>query len=165
MPVGSPLVNTFSRWLENTAKNKVRPTTLERYEVLVRLHLKPILGGVRLGKLSAFHIEQCYGEMERNGAGAWTRKMAGTLLSNAFRHAVRQKLIAFNPAADVIKARPEDKEMLFLAEAQTEGLSSPPLEGDGFMPCSPWRSVVDCDRANYWGSNGRILTSTTAPSP
>jgi integrase len=109
----------LQRWLDNTAKNTVRATTLERYEVLVRLHLKPILGGVRLGKLRAIHIEQCYAQMERDGSGAWTRKMAGTLLSNALRHAVRLKLIAFNPAADVIKARPEEKEMLFLTEAQT----------------------------------------------
>jgi integrase len=75
---------------------------------------------VRLGKLRAVHIEQCYGQMEREGAGAWTRKMAGTLLSNALRHAVRLKLIPFNPAADVIKARPEEKEMHFLTEPQTK---------------------------------------------
>jgi hypothetical protein len=56
--------------------------------------------------------------MERNGATAWTRKMAGTVLTNALRHAVRLKLIAFNPATDVTKARPEDREMLFLTESQ-----------------------------------------------
>jgi integrase len=36
------------------------------------------------------------------------------------RHAVRLKLIAFNPAADVTKARPEDREMLFLTEPQAK---------------------------------------------
>jgi integrase len=109
----------LQRWLDNTAKNKVRATTLERYEVLVRLHLKPNLGGVQLGRLGAIHVEDCYAQMERDGDGAWTRRMAGTLLSNALRHAVRLKLIAFNPAADVVKARPRDKEMLFLTEPQT----------------------------------------------
>jgi integrase len=110
----------LQRWLDNTAKNKVRPTTHARYEQLVRIHLKPILGGVQLGKLQAIHVEGCYGEMERNGATAWTRKMAGTLLTNALRHAVRIKLIAFNPAADVVKARPEEKEMLFLDEQRAK---------------------------------------------
>jgi integrase len=109
----------LTRWLDNSAKNKVRATTLERYEVLVRLHLKPILGGVQLGKLRAIDIEQCYAQMERNRASAWTRKMAGTLLLNALRHAVRLKLIAFDPAADVVKARPDDREMLFLTGPQT----------------------------------------------
>ena len=46
--------------------------------------------------------------------------MAGTLLSNALRYAVRLKLIAFNHAADVFKARPNEKEMLFLTEPQTK---------------------------------------------
>jgi integrase len=109
----------LQRWLENSAKNKVRATTLERYEALVRLHLKPILGRVQLGKLQAIHVEECYGQMQRDGASAWTCKMAGTLLSNALRQAVRLKLIAFNPAADVVKARPSEKEMLFLNEPQT----------------------------------------------
>ena len=46
--------------------------------------------------------------------------MAGTLLGNAFRPAVRCKLIASgNPCADVVKARPEEREMLFLNESET----------------------------------------------
>src|SRR5262249_54245498 len=83
----------LQRWLENTAKNKVRPTTFDRYEQLVRLHLKPILGGVRLNKLGAVHVETLYAELGRAGATAWTRKMAGVLLTCALRHAVRLKLI------------------------------------------------------------------------
>jgi integrase len=108
----------LDRWLQNTAKNKVRPTTFARYEALARIHLKPILGGVQLGKFQTVHVEDCYAEMERKGATAWTRKMAGTLLGNALRHAVRLKLIPHNPAADIIKARPEEKEMLFFTEPQ-----------------------------------------------
>jgi integrase len=108
----------LDRWLENTAKNKVRPTTYARYETLARIHLKPILGGVRLEKLAPVHIEECYAEMERKGVSAWNRKMAGTLLGNALRHAVRLKLIPFNPAADIIKARPDEKEMLYFTEPQ-----------------------------------------------
>jgi integrase len=110
----------LQRWLENTAKSKVRPTTYARYEQLVRLHARPLLGGVRLDRLAALHVESFYAEMERNGATAWTRRMAGTLLTNALRHAVRLKLIAFNPAADVVKPRPEEKEMQYLSEAQTK---------------------------------------------
>ncbi|MFI5458830.1 MAG: tyrosine-type recombinase/integrase, partial [Isosphaerales bacterium] len=110
----------LQRWLDNTAKNKVRPTTHARYEQLVRLHINPILGAVQLGKLAALHVEGFYAEMERREATAWTRKMAGTVLTNALRHAVRLKLIAFNPAADVVKARPDEKEMLFLIEPQVK---------------------------------------------
>jgi integrase len=109
----------LERWLNTTAKNKVRPTTHARYEQIVRLHLKPALGGIRLGKLRLIHVEQLYAQMEKDGATAWTRKMSGVTLTNALRHAVRVKLIPYNPAADVVKARPEDKEMLYFTEAQT----------------------------------------------
>jgi integrase len=112
----------LQRWLENTAKEKVRPTTYARYEQYVRLHLKPILGGVQLAKLRALHIENCYAELQRNGASAWTRKMSGILLNSALRHAVRLKLIPYNPAMDVAKARPEEKEMEFLTQPQVKQL-------------------------------------------
>jgi integrase len=46
--------------------------------------------------------------------------MAGVLLTGALRHAVQLKLIPFNPAADVVKARPEEKEMPFLSESQAK---------------------------------------------
>ncbi len=106
------------RWLENTARNKVRATTYARYEQLARLHVQELLGGVRLGQLRAAHVENFYADMERRGASAWTRRAAGQLLTAALRHAVRLKVIPFNPAADVAKARPAEVEMQFLTEAQ-----------------------------------------------
>jgi integrase len=117
--VGSLTVGAFlDRWLENTARVKVRATTFARYEQLVRVWLKATIGRIQLGKLQPLHIESLYAEMQRNGASAWTRKMAAMVLTNALRRAVRLKLIPFNPAADVEKARPEEKEMLFLTEPQ-----------------------------------------------
>jgi integrase len=117
----------LTQWLNNTAKNKVRPQTWERYRQLVELHLIPILGAMKLAKLAPLHVEQCYATMEkghgdRKPAGAWTRKMAGVLLSNALRHAVRMKLVAYNAAADVVKARPAEREIRFLTQSQDRRL-------------------------------------------
>jgi integrase len=109
----------MTRWLENTARQKVGPRTYQRYEQLVRLHVNKHLGGVRLAKLSALHVENFYAEMLRLGYTASARKRVGTLVCSALRHAaVKLKLIPFNPAADVEKARAQDKEMLFLTEPQ-----------------------------------------------
>jgi integrase len=110
----------LNRWLENTAKNKVRPTTYARYEQPVRLHAIPHLGGVRLARLGALQVEQFYADLKKQGTSAWTQKMAGVLLTNALRQAVRQKLIPYNPAVDVAKPRPEEHEMLYLEEAQAK---------------------------------------------
>jgi hypothetical protein len=78
------------------------------------------VAGRDLSKIGWIDIEDCYAAMERNGASAWTRKMAGTLLGNALRHSVKRKLIAFNPCADVVKVRPEEREMLFFTESQAK---------------------------------------------
>ena len=101
----------LTRWLNNTAKNKVRAATWRRYKQLVELYLIPNVGGVKLSKLAPLHVEQCYAAMERGNdkrkpAGATTRRAAGTALSIALRHAVRVKLVPYNAAvADVAKAR------------------------------------------------------------
>ena len=43
-------------WLEHSAKPQVRLSTLESYEEIVRLHLEPNLGKVRLSKLTPMHV-------------------------------------------------------------------------------------------------------------
>lgn len=113
----------LTRWLNNTAKNTVGLQTWERYRQLVELHLVPIIGGVKLSKLAPLHVEQCYATMAKgtdkmDPASASTRKSAGVILSIALKHAVRIKLIPHNPAADVAKAKPAEREMQFMNQPQ-----------------------------------------------
>jgi integrase len=113
----------LKRWLDHTAKPKVHDGTWERYREVTDLYLIPTIGVVKLAKVSALHVEQCYAAMaasssDRNPASAWTRKMAGVVLSQAFKHAVKLKLVSHNPAADVAKARPVAREMRFMTEPQ-----------------------------------------------
>lgn len=109
-------------WLTDTAKPKCSPTTYARYESLVRIHLKPHVGGVKLARLQPVHVNHLMGEIARSfgddRSPAWTQKMALTLLSNALRHAVRLRLISYNPAADIPKAKPREKEIEFLTADQ-----------------------------------------------
>jgi integrase len=109
----------LDRWLANTAKSTVQPTSYTRYERLVRMQIKPLLGRIQLAGLNALHIENFYSEMARAGVNPRTSKMAGGLLTNALNHAVRPlKLIATNPAVGIKKARPTDIEMQFLTDPQ-----------------------------------------------
>jgi integrase len=101
----------MDRWLENTAKPRVQPKTHLRYEQLSRIHVKPYIGGVRLDKLAPLHVEQLFAALERKAVSPRVRQMTGTMLHTALRDAVRLKLIAFNPSADVAKAKPKKPEM------------------------------------------------------
>jgi integrase len=109
----------LTRWLENTARPRIGPVTYARYEQLVRLHVRPLLGGLPLAKLRAAHVEQFYADLERKGESPIARRQAGRLLTAALRHAVvGLKQIPHNPAADIPKPRAESREMHFLTEPQ-----------------------------------------------
>ena len=112
----------IDRWLAGV-KGSLRETSYDRYETLIRLHIKPSLGGVKLSKLTPFHIEQFYSELEAAGVGATTRKMCGMVLNKSLRRAARLKLISSSPAADVSKPRREQKEIQFLDDAQAHMFS------------------------------------------
>ncbi len=47
-------------WLEEYSKPVIRPSTYDLYEYLIRLHIKPGLGGFLLRELQSFHIQQFY---------------------------------------------------------------------------------------------------------
>jgi integrase len=119
------------RWLDNTVKPKVAPTTYNRYEQHVRLHLVPHLGKVRLSKLTPLHVEQLYGDMAKAGASASEQAKVGTALRMALRQAVRLQLLAYNPAADVPRPKAQKEEIrpldlqqvtLFLEAAKSDRL-------------------------------------------
>lgn len=113
-------------WLKDTAKPKCSPTTWARYDSLVRNHLKPHIGGIKLARLQPVQINHCMGEIARSiedvRSPAWTQKMTLVLLSNALRHAVRLRLIPHNPAADIPKAKPAEKEIDILTADQCKKL-------------------------------------------
>ena len=110
---------------EGYGEAQVQPDHVTRYESLVRNQIKPHIGGIKLAKLQPVQINHLMGEIARdveernNGRSpAWSQKMALTLLSNALRHAVRLRLISHNPAADIPKAKPREKEIEFLTAEQ-----------------------------------------------
>lgn len=83
--------------MDNVSKKQTEASTWERYEQLNRLYLTPHLGQTRLADITEMHVEQLYTDMEKAQASSWSRKMAGTLLTNALGYAERKKLIATNP--------------------------------------------------------------------
>jgi integrase len=98
-------------WLENTARVKVSPSTYARYEQHVRLHLKPQLGGIRLDKLTPFHVSQMYDRMERAGTSAAERMKTGKLLRQVLKAARRLQLVTTNAAEDILLPKPVKKEI------------------------------------------------------
>jgi integrase len=47
-------------WLTDSVKDTVRQRTYERYESIVRVHIKPALGRVKLDALTPNHVRRLY---------------------------------------------------------------------------------------------------------
>src|SRR4051794_21855975 len=50
----------LQRWLNDSVRGNVRPITFETYERLVRVHVIPALGRVKLKALSPAHLQGFY---------------------------------------------------------------------------------------------------------
>ncbi len=115
----------LDRWLANSESRNSDRTKEER-ERVVRLHLKPAIGAVKLAKLTPLHVEGLYADMRAAKKGAHVTRTAADLLSIALNYAVRLGLIRSNPAASASVAKPKapKREMLFLNAAQVKALLS-----------------------------------------
>src|SRR5919199_1194657 len=52
----------LAQWLNNSVKGNVKPVSFENYERLVRNHIPPALGRVKLAKLTPAHLQGFYQE-------------------------------------------------------------------------------------------------------
>lgn len=96
----APTVSDWlDHWLEHIAPRRVRARTLESYEALVRLHLRPGIGHHRLDRLQPEHLEQLYGSLlEDKGLSPATVLRLHRVLSRALRVAMQRGKIARNVA-------------------------------------------------------------------
>jgi integrase len=101
----------LEQWVHG-AKTSVQPGTWASYERCVRLHLVPRIGGIRLDQLEPRHIESLFATMLDDGVSGGHAKKCSEVLSTAMEHAVRIRLLRWNPAAPVSKPKPAEVEIL-----------------------------------------------------
>jgi integrase len=113
----------LDRWLAGR-KPDIAPKTYDHDEGRVRLHLRPALGAVPLGKLTALHVGKMLADMAEAGHSTSERFKAGAVLRAALKAAVRLKLVAVNVAADVKLPKVTRPEKVCLNAAQAVALLS-----------------------------------------
>lgn len=102
-PIQDTLAEFFHRWLESSAKIKLKVQTVELYERSFRLYIEPHLGRVMLQKLTALDIQGAYAKLTKGpkAVGPQTVKNAHTALRSCLKQAVRWRQLSYNPAMDV----------------------------------------------------------------
>jgi integrase len=81
----------LDQWLTTSAKPRLRPKSFTDYEGLLRLHIRPSLGGKLLGAIGLFDIQSAYAQMFDRGLSPRTIEYANAVLQSAFRQAIRWK--------------------------------------------------------------------------
>ncbi len=110
----------LDRWLNDSDRGSVRTSTYERHEQIVRLHLKPAFGRVKLSKLTPAHVQGLYRHKLDSGLSPATVQKIHVVLHKALAQALKWNLIPRN-AADAVKAprsAPEEMRPLSPDEAR-----------------------------------------------
>ena len=85
-------------WLENVVSPNRRTSTYERYEVAVRLHIRPALGEQRLDRLSVPLVQTFVNQKLTEGASVRNVQIIREVLRAALSRAVREELLVRNVA-------------------------------------------------------------------
>lgn len=95
---GETVAQFLERWLRDVKRPpRIHLRTHQRYSDLIRLHVNPVVGRMRLDKVRGPHLLGIYREAEEKGLAAATVHYIHRVLHGAFRYAVREEIIARNP--------------------------------------------------------------------
>jgi integrase len=100
----------------------VRISTYERHETIIRLHLKPALGKLRLEAVAPPHIQGLYRDRLDSGLSPATVQKIHAIFHKAVELAVRWNLIPNNVADAVRAPKPAPKGMSPLSSNETRSL-------------------------------------------
>ncbi len=117
-PTDLTVAELLETWLADVARHQVSGRSQDRYGSIVRIHLVPALGGVKLTALRLDHIQCCYSGLIDKGLAPATVHKTHALLHSALKHAVRMRLLARNPSDDASLPKIRRPEMTALSEEQ-----------------------------------------------
>ncbi|MDO7788816.1 site-specific integrase [Desulforamulus aquiferis] len=140
------LFEYLNNWLEEK-RETISPTSYCGYEVNIRCHINPYIGGIKLSDLRAAHIRGLYSKLQKareakvDGKKRSFKPLSGTsiryvhrVLSKALEDAYREETIPKNPAKLVTPPSRTKFEAGFLTTKQIRELLDKFREDDLFMP-------------------------------
>src|ERR1017187_2888653 len=118
-PETAGLGRYLDKWLETSAKPRLRDRTLNDYQKLLARYVRPELGGRPLAKIRPLEIQALYQGMQERGLSARTVRYTHAVLHSALSQAVKWRMLAQNPAQHVDLPRQQRKERPVLTPDQT----------------------------------------------
>ena len=109
-------------WLLTYKKNSVKQKTFDQYEGVIRVHLVPEFGDLRLVELKEAQLQKFYNRLFVNGLSARSIQIINTVLSAALKKAIKSRLILFNVCDAVELPKQTKKERRVLSAEEQEQL-------------------------------------------
>ncbi len=109
---------TLEEWLEAWLEGRrahIAENTWSAYETMIRVHIAPNMGTVKLKGLKTRPIQNLLNKKYEGGLSARTVKYLYQTINAALRQAVKEQMIPFNPAEFCELPKAEQKEMRVLS--------------------------------------------------
>jgi integrase len=110
----------LDRWEQGWLALQVGPKTRERYLELLRLHIRPHIGGLQLHKLQPVHLAELYGGLLKQGLSPGTIAHVHRVVRKAMAVAVEWNLLSRNPAAIAKPPRGQTHEIEVITVEQAQ---------------------------------------------
>ena len=113
----------LSEWLVATGSS-IRPKTFIQYQQIVRQHIVPTLGNIKLKDIRPDHIQALYNQKNKEGMSNRTLLLVHAVLHRAFNQALKWGIVIRNPVQAVNRPKFKHKEMKTLTDSQVRTLLS-----------------------------------------
>ncbi|MBW8012293.1 MAG: site-specific integrase [Chloroflexi bacterium] len=109
----------LSEW-HISMQSSLRPTTWYQYGQIIRDHIIPMLGKIKLKDFRPEQIQALYNKKVRDGIGLRTIQITHSVLHRALNHGVKLGLLSRNPSDATNPPKPQQNELLILDENQAQ---------------------------------------------
>lgn len=96
-PTSETLDKFLDGWLNDVAKPRLRESTFVSYEMILRNYVRPRLGKKKLPEIQPYDIQRLYNKLKEHGLSARTVRYSHSVLSSAFKQAIKWKMLNQNP--------------------------------------------------------------------
>jgi integrase len=101
--LGATFSQLLDKWLEESERMDLSPTTMRTYRAQVEQIIRPRLGKIVLTRLTPKHLDDLYGQMKEEGRSPKTIRNYHAIISSALHQGVRWEWVRENVAE---KAKP-----------------------------------------------------------
>lgn len=117
-PKGTTVSEWIDTWLNDYKKMDLRQTTFESYAYIIRLHIKPEIGAMKLQDLRPEHLQKLYKEKKESNLSSRTVRYIHSIMHAALKQAVKNRLLFGNPTEATNPPKIEQREITAMTVEQ-----------------------------------------------